>query len=116
MLHGNAFSAAAMLASAIPHTESSVAVPKATGSALAQMPDGTFIGAAARLLELAHTCAGCANISLAAAGSGAVTLFACAYPILAALIGAALRLLSCFILAMSSRTRQDARTRPCRIG
>jgi len=46
----------------------------------------------------------------------AVTLFACAYPILAALIGAALRLLSCFILAMSSRTRQDARTRPCRIG
>ncbi|MGA8595055.1 MAG: M48 family metalloprotease [Bryobacteraceae bacterium] len=97
MLHGNAFTAAAMLASTIAHAELPVAVPKATLSALAQMRDGNIHWAAARLLDLAiplfflFTGLAARLRQMCEYISGrrwfwAVTLFACAYLILAALI------------------------------
>ena len=89
--------AGAILASTIAHAESPVAAPKATAAALARMRDGNIDWAVVRLLELAiplfflFTGLGarlrrrCENIS-GRRWFWTVTLFACAYLVLAALI------------------------------
>jgi hypothetical protein len=51
LLHGNAFTAAAMLASTIARAKLPVAVPEATGSALAQMRSRAFAGKSRQLLR-----------------------------------------------------------------
>jgi Zn-dependent protease with chaperone function len=87
----------AILASTIAHAESQVAVPETTAAALARIRDGNIRFAATRLLELAiplfflFTGLGarlrrrCENIS-GHRWVWTVTLFACAYLVLAALI------------------------------